>query len=71
MVTADGAIFRGTLADNIRYKRPTATDQEVESAALAAGLQNTLDRLPEGLQGEIGESGLGRERYVNRIFTRW
>jgi len=59
MVAADGAIFRGTLADNIRYKRPTATDQEVHSAALAAGLQNTLDRLPEGLQSELGERGLG------------
>ena len=59
MVTADGAIFRGTLADNIRYKRPDATDEEVESAALAAGLQNTLSRLPEGLQSEIGERGLG------------
>ena len=59
MVAADGAIFRGTLADNIRYKRPDATDEEVEQAALAAGLQNTLNRLPEGLQSEIGERGLG------------
>jgi len=30
MVAADGAVFRGTLADNIRYKRPNATDEEVE-----------------------------------------
>ncbi len=59
MVAADGAIFRGTFADNIRYKRPSATDQEVEQAALAAGLQNTLNRLPDGLQSEIGERGLG------------
>lgn len=59
MVAADGAIFRGTLADNIRYKRPSATHDEVQSAAVAAGLQNTLDRLPEGLQTEIGERGLG------------
>src|SRR5205085_8557617 len=33
MVAADGAIFRGTLADNIRYKRPSATDEEVQNAA--------------------------------------
>lgn len=59
VVAAEGAIFRGTLADNIRYKRPTATDKEVESAALAAGLRNTLERLPEGLQTEIGEHGVG------------
>ncbi|HLJ88711.1 MAG TPA: ABC transporter ATP-binding protein [Candidatus Angelobacter sp.] len=59
MVAADGAVFRGTLADNIRYKRPTASDAEVREAALAAGLGNTLDRLPEGLQTEVGERGVG------------
>jgi ATP-binding cassette subfamily B protein len=59
MVATDGAVFRGTLADNIRYKRPNATDAEVSAAALAAGLGNTLERLPEGLQTEVGESGIG------------
>jgi ABC-type multidrug transport system fused ATPase/permease subunit len=59
VVAAEGAIFRGTLADNIRYKRPTASDKEVEAAAVAAGLRNTLERLPEGLQTEIGEHGVG------------
>lgn len=59
VVAAEGAIFRGTLADNIRYKRPTATDEEVEAAAWAAGLRNTLERLPDGLQTEVGEHGVG------------
>lgn len=59
MVNADGAIFRGTLADNIRYKRPDATDEEVEAAALAAGMQSTLQRLPDGLRTTVGESGFG------------
>jgi len=59
MVSADGAIFHGTLADNIRYKRPEATDKEVHTAALAAGMQNTLQRLPEGLQTSVGENGIG------------
>jgi ATP-binding cassette subfamily B protein len=59
MVAADGAVFRGTLADNIRYKRPSASDAEVLDAALAAGLGNTLERLPEGLETEVGEGGLG------------
>lgn len=59
MVNADGAIFRGTLADNIRYKRPDATDAEVEAAAMAAGMQSTLQRLPDGLRTEVGESGFG------------
>ena len=59
MVSTDGAIFRGTLADNIRYKRPGATEEEVRAAAMAAGMQATLQRLPEGLQTPVGESGIG------------
>lgn len=59
VVSADGAVFRGTLAENIRYKRPDATDAEIEAAALAAGLGRTLDRLPERLETEIGEGGIG------------
>lgn len=58
-VTADGAVFRGSLADNIRYKRPEATNEEVQAAALAAGMENTLKRLPDGLQTVVGESGIG------------
>jgi len=59
VVAADGAIFRGTLADNIRYKRPEAMEEEVHAAALAAGLAATLSRLPEGLATEVGEGGMG------------
>ena len=59
LVATDGAVFRGALADNIRYKRPEATNEEVEKAARAAGLQTTLDRLPEGLSTLVGESGQG------------
>jgi ATP-binding cassette subfamily B protein len=59
VVAADGAIFSGTLADNIRYRRPDATEAEVEQAALSAGLQQTIERLPDRLATEIGERGLG------------
>lgn len=59
LVAADGVVFRGTLADNIRYKRPHATDAEVLNAALAAGLSRTLERLPQGLATEVGEDGVG------------
>jgi ATP-binding cassette, subfamily B, bacterial len=59
VVSADGTVFRGTLTDNIRYKRPTATDAEVRVAALPAGLGRALERLPEGLNTEIGEGGVG------------
>jgi len=59
VVAADGAIFRGSIADNVRYKRPAASDEEVRTAALAAGLEHTLARLPQGLATEIGEGGVG------------
>ena len=59
VVSTDGAVFRGTLAENIRYKNPAATDNEVWEAALAAGLHSTLDRLPQGLATLVGESGIG------------
>jgi ABC-type multidrug transport system fused ATPase/permease subunit len=59
VVSTDGAVFRGTLADNIRYKNPGASDDEVWEAAMAAGLHSTLDRLPQGLATQVGESGIG------------
>ena len=59
VVATDGDVFRRSLADNIRYKRPAATDADVLDAALAAGLGRLLDRLPEGLGTEVGEHGVG------------
>jgi ABC-type multidrug transport system fused ATPase/permease subunit len=59
VVAADGAIFRGSLAENIRYKRADATDEEITDAAHAAGLEATLSRLPEGLDTLVGEGGMG------------
>ncbi len=59
VVASDGTVFRGTLAENIRYKRPQATLEETHEAALAAGLGRALERLPEGLQTKVGENGVG------------
>lgn len=59
VVSTDGAVFRGTLAANIRYKRPDAADGDVAAAAAAAGLQRAVDRLPARLETEVGEGGVG------------
>ncbi len=59
VVAADGALFRGSFADNLRYKRPDASDADLLAAVEAAGLQGTVERLPEGLATAVGESGLG------------
>ncbi|MCX6598105.1 MAG: ABC transporter ATP-binding protein [Acidobacteria bacterium] len=59
VVASDGTVFRGTLADNIRYKRPNATMDEIRHAALSAGLGRALERLPQGLATAVGENGVG------------
>jgi ABC-type multidrug transport system fused ATPase/permease subunit len=59
MVAADGAIFSGTLAENIRYKKPDAGIEEVKAAAQKAGLTGLITRLPEGLNSIVGQNGMG------------
>ncbi len=60
-------LFSGTVADNIRYGRQTASDAEVDAAARAIG-GAWLDDLPEGLQTDVGERGarlsLGQRQLV-------
>lgn len=50
-------LFHASLADNIRYGRLDAADDEVREAARMAGLQSLVDRLPEGLDTVVGERG--------------
>ena len=52
-------LFTGTVADNVRYARPEATDDEVETAARRIGGGDWLDVLPDGLRTEVGEHGRG------------
>ncbi len=57
VVSPEGTVFHDTLAQNIRYARLEATDEEVREAALKAGLGFALERLPEGVQTLLGERG--------------
>jgi ATP-binding cassette, subfamily B, bacterial len=61
-------LFSGTVADNIRYGRPTASDDEVEAAARDLGDGSWVDDLPDGLQTDVGERGarlsLGQRQLV-------
>jgi ATP-binding cassette subfamily B protein len=52
-------LFSGTVADNIRYARPDATDAEVETVARQVGGGDWLEALPEGLATAVGEAGRG------------
>ncbi len=52
-------LFTGTLADNIRYGRPEASDEAVRAAALGIAGGDWLEALPQGLETPIGEGGRG------------
>jgi ATP-binding cassette subfamily B protein len=57
LVAQDPAIFSGTIADNIRYGRPEASDEDVHRAAEAAAAAEFIERLPDGYQSLVGERG--------------
>lgn len=50
-------LFAGTVADNIRYGRPEATDAEIEAMARRIGKGEWLETLPDGLNSQVGERG--------------
>ncbi len=52
-------IFAGTLAENIRFARPSASDEAVREAARLARVTDFAAHLPRGLETEIGEGGFG------------
>lgn len=58
IVLQDTFLFTGTIADNIRYGRLDATDEEVIAAAQAVGAHTFISNLPEGYQTEVGENGV-------------
>ena len=50
-------LFAGTVADNIRYAVPEATDAQIESMARRIGRGEWLETLPDGLNSDVGERG--------------
>jgi ABC-type multidrug transport system fused ATPase/permease subunit len=59
VVLQDTFLFSGTLADNIRYGRPDASDTEVVRAATAALVTEFASALPDGLNTELSDGGIG------------
>jgi ABC-type multidrug transport system fused ATPase/permease subunit len=58
IVPQEAFLFSGTIADNIAFGRPDATDQEVEAAARAVGAWDFIEALPAGPDTEVGERGV-------------
>jgi len=59
VVLQESFLFSDTVMENLRFGRPTATDEEVIAAARLANAHGFIERLPEGYQTVLGERGTG------------
>jgi len=59
IVVQQNFLFTGTVAENIRVGRPEATDAEILDVLHRLDCEDLLETLPDGLQTEIGERGVG------------
>ena len=57
LVPQETVLFAASARENIRYGRPSASDAEVEAAAVAAAADEFIRRLPEGYDTFLGERG--------------
>lgn len=57
VVPQEAHLFSGTVADNVRYGRPSASDAEVEAAVRAVGALDGVAALPSGFLQPVGERG--------------
>lgn len=57
MVTQENYLFSGTVADNIRFGRPDATDAEVAAAAASVGAAAFITALPDGYHTDVAKRG--------------
>ncbi|NKZ12499.1 ABC transporter ATP-binding protein [Mycolicibacterium septicum DSM 44393] len=57
MVTQENFMFSGTVADNIRFGRPGATDEQVREAAAAVGADRFIETLPDGYDTDVAKRG--------------
>ncbi|MBB3929649.1 ATP-binding cassette subfamily B protein [Kaistia hirudinis] len=58
MVPQDTVLFNDTIAYNIRYGRPSASEAEMREAARMAQIAGFIEQLPDGFETEVGERGL-------------
>src|SRR3984957_4305996 len=57
MVTQENFMFDGTVADNIRFGRPDATDEQIRAAAAAVGADRFIAALPDGYDTDVARRG--------------
>jgi ATP-binding cassette, subfamily B, bacterial len=57
IVSQETYLFHATIAENLRYARPQATDEEIEAAARKANIHDTIASFPDGFETVVGERG--------------
>jgi len=73
-VPQEGFLFTGTIADNIRYGHPGASDSEVTAAFHELDLEDWLGQLPAGIHTRVGERGSSLsagERQLVALVRAW
>jgi ATP-binding cassette subfamily B protein len=58
LVPQEPVIFSGSVAENIRFGRPEAGEDEIRRAAETAAAREFIDALPEGFASQLGEKGV-------------
>jgi ATP-binding cassette, subfamily B, bacterial len=57
IVSQETYLFHATIAENLRYAKPDATDAELETAARSANIHDTIASFPDGYDTIVGERG--------------
>jgi ATP-binding cassette subfamily B protein len=57
IVSQETYLFHASIADNLRYARPDATDAELQAAARAANIHDTIVSFPDAYDTVVGERG--------------
>ena len=76
IIQQDVFLFAGTIMENIRYGRPSATDREVIQAAIRAEIHEDIIHMPDGYQSFVGERGVvlsgGQKQRISiaRVFLK-
>src|SRR5258708_5582967 len=58
LVDQEPFVFHASIAENLRYARPEASDRELEEAARAAGIDEFIGNLPRRYETPVGERGM-------------
>lgn len=58
LVSQDVVLFNDTIANNIKYGSPDATEEQVIEAARAANALQFIEKMPDGLQTQVGDMGM-------------